>query len=89
MEEPFGRGIERNQDLLVPATEVLALCQRTLHVVNDAAEMVSQEWHPKILDTMDPSWEKFGTKSFPNTGKFLFGNDFKSFLADRVEKDWA
>ena len=82
-------GLEGDQDLLVPATEVLALCQRTLCLVGNAAEMVSQERRAKILDTVDPSWAKFGTESFPDTGKFLFGDDFKSSLADRVEKDSA
>ena len=82
-------GLEGDQDLMVPATEVLALCQRTLCLVGNAAEMVSQERRAKILDTVDPSWAKFGTESFPDTGKFLFGDDFKSSLAERVEKDSA
>jgi hypothetical protein len=74
------------EDLEVPAAEVLSLCQRTHCLVGNASELVSQERCTKILDAIDPSWAKYGSESFPKAGKSLFGDDFKSTLADRVEE---
>ena len=61
---------------------MLSLCQRTLC-------LISQERRSSILGSIDPSWAKYGTDPYPKSGRSLFGDDFKSALADKVEGDTA
>ena len=82
-------GINEDTDMSVPAEEVLTICQRTLCLIGNASELISQERRSKILESIDPAWTKYAQDSFPKAGKTLFGDDFKSALVDRVEKDTA
>ena len=82
-------GIEKDPAMMVPATEVLAMIQRTLCLVGNASERLSQVRRAKILEAIDPSWKKFSEDSFPSTKDTLFGVDFQSSLTSRVEKDTA
>ena len=80
-------GLEADPGKVVPGTEVLTMLQRTLCLVGNAAELISQTRRSKILELVDPSWSKFATEiSLPGSDS-LFGDDFQSTLKDRVEKD--
>ena len=82
-------GLNDETNMSVPAEEVLTICQRTLCLVGNASELVAQERRSKILEAVDPAWAKYAQDSFPKAGKTLLGDDFKSALVDRVEKDAA
>ena len=75
--------------IYVPAAEVLRLCQRTLCLVGNASERISRERRSKILGAIDPAWDKYGSDCYPKAWKTLFGEDLKSALVDKVEKDTA
>ena len=82
-------GMDEDPEMSVPAVEVLSLCQRTLCLVGNASELISQERRSSILGAIDPSWTKYGTDPYPKSGRSLFGDDLKSALADKVEGDTA
>ena len=82
-------GIEKDPVMMVPATEVLAMIQRTLCLMGNASEKLSQVRRAKILEAIDPSWKKFSEDGFPSAKDTLFGADFQSSLTSRVEKDTA
>ncbi len=75
--------------MVVPASEVFALIQRTVCMIGNASEFISQTRRSKIQEAFDPSWSKYGTDDFPDAKEALFGNDFQSSLATKVEKDIA
>ena len=79
-------GIEEDPVMMVPATEVLAMIQRTLCLIGNA---LSQVRPAKILETIDPSWKKLSEDSFPSAKDTLFGVDFQSSHTSRVKKDTA
>ena len=82
-------GIEDDPEMVVPGSEVLALLQRTLCMIGNASELISQTRRSKILETVDRSWSKFGSDDFPSAKDTLFGEDFQSSLTSKVEKDTA
>lgn len=55
----------------VPAAEVLSLCQRTICLVGNASELISQERRTKVLDTVDTAWSKYGAEDYPKAGTNL------------------
>ena len=82
-------GIDEDPEMSVPAVEVLSLCQRTICLVGNASELISQERRSKVLEAVDTSWSRYGTEQYPDAGKMLFGESFKTTLTERVEKDTA
>ena len=82
-------GIEDDPEMVVPGSEVLALLQRTVCMIGNASELISQTRQSKILEAVDRSWSKFGSDDFPSVQDMLFGEDFQSSLTNKVEKDIA
>jgi hypothetical protein len=82
-------GLETNPDMLVPAAEVLDLIQRTLCLVGNASEYISQTRRARILTAIDPTWSKFGSEDFSKAKDTLFGDEFQSKLTSKVEKETA
>ena len=82
-------GLETNPDMLVPAAEVLDLIQRTLCLVGNASEYISQTRRARILAAIDPAWSKFGSDDFSKAKDALFGEEFQSKLTSKVEKETA
>ena len=82
-------GLEEDPQMVVPGSEVLTLVQCTLCMIGNASELISQTRRSKILDTIDPSWSKFGEDSYSSVQDTLFGESFQSSLTTRVEKDTA
>ena len=82
-------GLEDDPELLVPGTEVMSLVQRTLCMLGNASELISQTRRSKILEAVDPSWGKYGSGDLPSAKDTLFGDNFQSTLTKWVEKDAA
>ena len=81
-------GVETNPELNVPATEVLDIIQRTLCLIGNSSELISQKRRANILAAVDPSWSKFATEKYPDK-EMLFGESFQSKLTGRVERETA
>ena len=71
---------------MVPASQVVAMIQRTLCLLGNASKLISQTRRSKILEVIDKSWGKFGTEKFQAT---LFGEEIQTNLPTKVEKDVA
>lgn len=80
---------EDGEEILVPATEVLGMIQRTLCLVGNASEYISQTRRTNILEAIDPSWSSYAAEEFPGARDSLFGEAFQVNLTERVEKDTA
>ena len=70
-------------------TEVLGMIQRTLCLVGNASEYISQTRRTNILEVIDPSWSSYATEEFAGARDSLFGEAFQADLTERVEKDTA
>ena len=82
-------GLEKDPEMVVPASEVLTLIQCSLCMIGNASELVSQTRRSRILETIDHSWSKFGEGDFPSAKDTLFGEEFQASLTKMVEKDNA
>ena len=82
-------GLEEDSSMVVKASEVLSLVQRTLCLVGNASELISQTRRSKILEAIEPSWVKYGSDAFPSASGTLFGEEFQESLTKNVEKDGA
>ena len=58
--------------MVVPGSKVLTLLQRTLCMIGNASQLISQTRRSKILETVDRSWSKFGSDNFPSAKDTLF-----------------
>ena len=83
------QGMAEDQDLVVPASQVAALIQRTICMVGNVSEMISQSRRSRILQIIETSWFKYGEEDFPGAVDALFGEDFRTSLTEKVEKETA
>ena len=81
-------GLEEDTSMKVPATEVLEIIQRSLCLIGNASEFISQARRSKILEAIEPSWGKYATEGY-KTNDTLFGKDFQASLTSKVEADSA
>ena len=80
-------GVAEDQDLLVPPSKVVAPIQRTICMVGNVSEMISQLRRTKILQNTETSWSKYGVEDFSGAEDTLFGEDLQTSLTDKVEKE--
>ena len=80
-------GLENDQEMRVPAIEVLTLIQCTLCMVGNASEQISQIRRARILKAVDKAWSKFAETDVSPDNGFLFGENFRSRLTKDVEED--
>ena len=74
--------------MVLPAREVLALMQRSLCLIGNASEFISQTRRARILEAIEPTWRKFAYDEFQSNDT-LFGKDFQSSLTSKVETEVA
>ena len=74
-------------EMLVPVTEVISMIQRTICLIGNALEFISQIRRTKILEKFDASWSKYGQEDFSDSKETLFGENFQQTLASKVEKE--
>ena len=65
------------------------MIQRTLCLVGNASEYISQTRHTNTLEVIDPSWSSYAAEEFARARDSLFGEAFQADLTERVEKDTA
>ena len=74
-------------DATVNVHDVFNIIQRTIVLLGNANEMLSQSKRSKILAAVDTSLVKYGQKPQPESGEFLFGSEFTKYLRGEVETD--
>ena len=67
--------------------DVLDIIQRSLVLLGNANELLSQLRRTNILQLVDKSLVKYGQDSPSQAGEFLFGPEFTKHLKDQVESD--
>ena len=80
-------GNGRGPGLVVPASQVATLIQRTTCMVGNVSEMISQSRRTRILQIIETSWSKYGEEDFPGAVDALFGEDFRTSLTEKVDKE--
>ena len=66
--------LHTNEEGVVNVHNVLDIVQRTLVLLGNANELISQARHSNILHCVDGSLEKCANDLRPNSGEFLFGD---------------
>ena len=79
--------LHTNEEGVVNVHDVLDIMQRTLVLLGNANELISQSRHSNILRCVDGSLEKYASEPRPNSGGFLFGEGFCAQLKGKVESD--
>ena len=74
-------------DAKVNVYDVLNIIQRTMILLGNTNEMMSELRHSKILVAIDISLVKYGQKPQPASGEFLFGSEFTKYMKGEVETD--
>ena len=80
-------GADKDPDMLVPVTDVISTIQRTICLIGNASEFISQIRHTRILEKLDASWSKYGQEDFSDSKDTSFGENFQQTLASKVEKE--
>jgi len=65
------------------------MIQRTICLIGNASEFISQTRRSRILETLDASWPKYGQEDFSGSKEYLFGEAFQQMLTKKVEKESA
>ena len=66
---------------------ILNIIQRTIVLLDNTSEMLSQLRRSKILASVDTSFIKFGQKPQSGSGEFLFGSEYTKYLRGEAETD--
>ena len=77
----------RSEDSVIYVHDVLNVLQRTLVLLGNANELVSQTRRCNVLRAVDQGLEKYGKEPPSNNQEFLFGKEFCSQLKAQVESD--
>ena len=78
-----------DESATINAHDVLNVIQRTLVLMGNANELLSQTRRRQILQCVDKNLEKYGKDPRPNSQEYLFGEEFCSQLKSKVESDTA
>ena len=76
-----------DENATINAHDVLNVVQRTLVLMGNANELLSQTRRRQILQCVDKSLEKYGKDPRPNSQEYLFGEEFCSQLKSKVESN--
>ena len=76
-QELLEAGLEQDTSMMLPATEVLAVIQRSLCMIGNASEFISQARRAKILEAIEPAWSRYATDDY-KAEDTLFSEDFQS-----------
>ena len=78
--EPIDSNLLNDADASVNVHDILNIMQRTIVLVGNANEILSQLRSSKILAAVDTSLIKYGQKPQPESGGFLFGSELTKYL---------
>lgn len=78
--------MEEDTSMTVPATDVLEMIQRSLCLIGNASEFISQARRSKVLEAIKPSHGAHMPEG-NRTNDTLFGKVFQASLTSKVEAD--
>ena len=70
-------------------SDVLDIVQRSLVLLGNANNFISETRRETALESIHPSLKKYGKGDFSNSKCDLFGQEFKDGLVKKVEADAA
>ena len=77
----------KDPDVTISVADVLDVIQRSLVLLGNSNELLSQMRRTNILQLADKSLGKYGQDSPSQAGEFLFGPGFTKHLQNKVESD--
>ena len=80
-------GADKDPDMLVPVADVISMIQRTICLIGNASEFISQIRRTRILEKLDVSWSKYGQEDFSDSKDTLLGKNSQQTLASKVEEE--
>lgn len=85
--ELIENGMLEDPNASVNVLDVLDIMQRTIVLLGNANELLSQVRRSNLLQIADSALAKYGQDPQPEAGEFLFGPGFAAKLKDQVETD--
>ena len=76
-----------NPDATISVHDMLEIIQRSLVLLGNANEMLSQMRRTNLLELADKALGKYAQDSPSQAGEFLFGPEFAKHLQDKIEAD--
>ena len=83
------QGLVEEPEALIPVPDVLDVIQRSIVLIGNASNLVSETRREIALDAIHPSLKKYAKGDFKDAGSDLFGENFKDELVKKVEADSA
>ena len=81
--------LDGDHQAVIPVVEVLDVIQRTLVLLGNANNLLSERRREVALDAVHPSLKRYAKGDFTEAGNDLFGEKFKEELVQKVEADGA
>ena len=75
-----------SEDDPIPASAALDMVQRTLVLIGNANQLLSEKSRLGLLKSIDPNLIKYANGEFPEAGKELFGSEFAKEIVDHVKQ---
>ena len=75
-----------SEDGPIPASAVLDLIQRTLVLIGNANQLLSEKRRLGLFKSIDPNLTKYAKGEFPEAGKELFGSEFAKEIVGHVKQ---
>ena len=85
--EMIDNGLLGDPEATINVHDVLNIIQRSLVLLGNANEMISQLRRSRLLQLVDKSLQKYAQEPRPDSGECLFGVDFTKHLKGQVETD--
>ena len=87
--ELIDQGLTQDSQAAMFVSDVLEIIQRTLVLLGNASNLISETRREVALESVHPSLKKYGKGDFSKAGEDLFGQEFKDNLVKKVEADSA
>ena len=87
--ELIDQGLTQDSQAAIFVSDVSEIIQRTLVLLGNASNLISETRREVALESVHPSLKKYGKGDFSKAGEDLFGQEFKDNLVKKVEADSA
>lgn len=87
--ELLGQDLVGDPQAVIPVADILEFIQRTLVLLGNANNQISEARRENALECVHPSLRKYGKCEFKDAEGDLFGDSFKEVLVKKVEADSA
>ena len=81
------QGLTHHEDATIGVSDVIDIIQRTLVLLGNANNFISETRREWALEAIHPTLKKYGKGNFTEAEEHLFGETFKETLVKKVEAD--